>query len=302
MVGRSSVTTDSNSSSMFHIALPYGGNFEYLKETLLSVRSQTFANWQLTILDDDSRTQELCTYVEGLNDSRINLIQFTEKKGIIKIYEESTKYLHAEWNLILNADDILDVNFLSEIVSIPRETLVSVDIIQPAVKVIDSYGKRLVSIFDVLKKMIRGRRKSRLLTNRNTLFKICLGNWLYFPSILWNRRIIPLLNFDNTLPITFDFKLLAELFLKNKLVYVSQEPTFFYRRHKKSNSMSDSNSVLRAREERIVFNFLSTTLKEKGKYAMWTISKIRMSNRLFIVYSILTNKKFLRTYFSKQGR
>ena len=288
-----------SSVSNFSIALPFGGNFTYLKKTVESVLSQTFENWHMTILDDASQEMELKGYVDSLKDSRISLIQFKQKKGITNIYQESKKYLNSEWNMILNADDILDSDFLKEISDITKN-LDYVDIIQPNVKIIDKDGRRVQTSFDIVKAIIRGSKSSRSLTSGVAIFKLCLGNWLYFPSLIWNRRLLNNLKFDESLPIAFDFKLLIDLLLQDKTIYIAKEPLFFYRRHKSSNSMSDSNANLRSYEEKEIFEFLSKSLIERRKYLLFAVAKLRLSNRFFIMYSILINRKFLKSYFGKK--
>lgn len=285
-----------SSVSNFAIALPFGGNFAYLKKTVESVIGQTFKNWHMTILDDASQVKELKGYIDSLNDSRISLIQFNLKKGIVNIYEESKKYLNSEWNMILNADDILGSEFLRDISNIV-ENLDNVDIIQPNVKIIDKNGRRIQTSFDIVKALIRGRKSSRLLTSEAAIFKLSLGNWLYFPSLIWNRRLLIDLKFDGSLPVAFDFKLLVDLLLQDKTIYIAKEPVFFYRRHKSSNSMSDLNANLRSHEEREIFDFLSKSLKERRKYSLFIVAKLRLSNRLFVMYSILVNRKFLKSSF-----
>lgn len=96
----------------------YNTNPNYLKECIKSVTSQTYTNWELILIDDNSPNQEVRNIIENYSkkDSRIKFV-FRKYNGHISIASnDGLNNSKGEWIGLLDHDDILWPNALFEVV------------------------------------------------------------------------------------------------------------------------------------------------------------------------------------------
>ena len=166
------ISVDATSKiTYFDVVIPFGGNFDYLIQTVESVTTQDYPHWHLYILDDYTQIQELKSYVKRLNNSKITLIHYETKLGIKRIFDESISTFKNQWGMILGADDLLEKYFLHEMSLAIQEFPKSI-MIQPSVNIIDSTSQAVFPIVDQVKKLLncllytspspRDRQKSRM--------------------------------------------------------------------------------------------------------------------------------------------
>jgi len=82
-----------------------------LADSLLSIKNQTYQNWELILCDDGSsdRTFEMASNYAG-KDRRITFIQNTENVGLAKSLNHCLKYCTGEYILRHDGDDIMIPN------------------------------------------------------------------------------------------------------------------------------------------------------------------------------------------------
>lgn len=103
---------------LISIILPiYNADLRFLKEAIKSVKEQYYENWELCIADDSSEDQELIQYLKILaKEEKIKLI-FRKNNGHISACSNSAISLaKGEFMVLLDQDDILAANALSEII------------------------------------------------------------------------------------------------------------------------------------------------------------------------------------------
>ena len=277
----------------FHIAVPFGGQESYLHETLESVLNQTYKFWRLFILCDgmdDSSTRSLSL---KYSDNRIQFFAFPQKQGIGRMFNHCLGKLNSDWNIVLGADDLLSPDFLLNtfegIVKYP-----DVDIIQPKTKVIDSEGKIITPLEDLVKNLIRFRSKSHIFNPRHATYSLALGNWLYFPSVIWSSRALGSRNFDESYEIALDLDFIFKILSDGGKILYWPKSLFFYRRHLTSVSMRPERYLHRATEEALIYDRLSVKLIEKKQYFGALLAKVRLTCRLNLMLKLCTNKKLDR--------
>lgn len=87
-----------------------GGN--YLKETIASVISQSYQNWELIIADDCSADNSL-EIIEQFNDERIRVIRSQENCGAAVSRNKAIAEANGRWIAFLDSDDLWDKDKLS---------------------------------------------------------------------------------------------------------------------------------------------------------------------------------------------
>lgn len=82
----------------------------FINETIVSVLSQTYNNWELIIVDDHSADDTLKIIKTHLGDQRIVLIENTNNKGANFCRNTGIKTAKGEYVIFLDADDLLVQN------------------------------------------------------------------------------------------------------------------------------------------------------------------------------------------------
>lgn len=111
----------------------------FLPEAIRSVLSQSYQNWELTVIDDGSAdtTEEL---MRSYTDPRIVYIRHEENAGLFVRRAESLKYATAKYTAILDSDDLwTDVHKLEEQVKFLGENVEHV-LVGTQTRIIDFEG------------------------------------------------------------------------------------------------------------------------------------------------------------------
>jgi len=100
----------------------YKPALKHLRETVKSVMSQVYDNWELCLVDDGSNDMSIGSYLMKIdNDSRIKVKINTENQGISKTSAEALKMATGEYVSFLDHDDLLEPEALLEVVKALNE-------------------------------------------------------------------------------------------------------------------------------------------------------------------------------------
>lgn len=286
------------------IAVPFYGNVEHLKECVQSVIEQTFPEWSLIVVDDGYPDISISRWFANLGDSRITYIRNSRNLGANGNYVKCLSLLDSEYAVIMGADDIMAPNFLEEMVELANR-FPSADMLHACVKVVDSDSNEVNPIGDRLKNLIRPRNRSAvLLTGEKVATSLMIGNWLYFPSLMWKTSRLKQVGFRPNLNVCQDLALVIDLLKSDSSMAISNEVVFKYRRHIASDSSSKAFDGTRFDEERRFFNQLSSEFRQKRWYTASVAARLRLTSRLhslFLIPRALRHKgnyqKLLRNTF-----
>ena len=73
---------------------------KYISETIKSVQTQTYSDWELIVVDDASTDNSVEIIRSFCDDKRIKLICHDKNKGLSKVIQTGLKYAKGEWTLI----------------------------------------------------------------------------------------------------------------------------------------------------------------------------------------------------------
>ena len=96
----------------------YNTPLDVLEAAINSVRTQTYENWQLCLVDDCSTSEEprtLCRRLASL-DPRINFLERSENGGIAAASNSALEMAEGEYIALLDHDDLLRSDALTEVV------------------------------------------------------------------------------------------------------------------------------------------------------------------------------------------
>jgi glycosyltransferase involved in cell wall biosynthesis len=86
------------------IILPTYNGIPYLREAIESVRSQTFSNWELLVIDDGS-TDDSVSWLESLADSRIRILHNEHTGHRARLRNRGLANARGEWIAFNDSDD-----------------------------------------------------------------------------------------------------------------------------------------------------------------------------------------------------
>lgn len=91
------------------IIVPVYNVEKYISQTMDCVRSQTYTNWELLLIDDrstDATPEKIKEYMERVQDERIRLVTLTENEGVAKVRNRGVALAKGRYISYLDADDI----------------------------------------------------------------------------------------------------------------------------------------------------------------------------------------------------
>lgn len=103
----------------FSIVIPLYNKQTAISKTLQSVLSQTYANYEVIVVDDGS-TDESVERVKNFNDPRLNLIQ-KENGGVCSARNKGIKEAKYEYIALLDGDDQWHEDYLAEQVRLIKD-------------------------------------------------------------------------------------------------------------------------------------------------------------------------------------
>ncbi len=100
--------------SKFSVVIPLYNKEDFIKNSLNSVLSQTFQDFEIIIIDDCSTDRSL-SIVKHFIDKRIKIIEHSKNKGLSASRNTGINTASAEYIAFLDADDLWKPGFLEKI-------------------------------------------------------------------------------------------------------------------------------------------------------------------------------------------
>lgn len=94
------------------IGLTYYNNAETIKDALRSIFGQTFQDWELVIIDDNSKDGSF-EIAKSIKDSRIRVYREEERKGFVSALNRMTQLARGKYYARMDADDLMHPERLS---------------------------------------------------------------------------------------------------------------------------------------------------------------------------------------------
>lgn len=236
------------------IFVPFYGDPEMLRSTVMSVLAQEDPDWTLTVVDDGYPGTEVTAFFAGLTDPRVTYLRNATNLGANGNFRRCIELATTELIVLLGADDILLPNYVSTVLAAHRD-FPQAAIIQPGVRIIDEKARVVQTLMDTVKRRwarpsVRGR---RLLAGEELATSLLRGNWLYFPSLVFKREPMVAIGFRPGLNVVQDLALVIDLVAAGHCLLLDSTICFSYRRHSGSDSSWRALEGTRFVEERRYF-------------------------------------------------
>lgn len=258
------------------ILLPYWGDFKLLKQTVESVASQSNPNWRLLVFDDCYPSLQARDYFETLTDKRISYYRHEKNIGITDNFNYALDAVTAEFCVMIGCDDMMLPNYVESALG----AIGDADFYQPGVEVIDQDSQVYSPLGDRVKRMLQPR-QSGVYGGEKLIQSLCIGNWLYFPSIMWRSETVKCYGFDRKYSIVEDVVLELSILRDGGELAFDKTVTFQYRRFADSlSSREKGKGGVRFKEEKEVYDNFAREFADIGwRKAQWA-AKIRLTSRL----------------------
>ena len=125
------------------IVLPFHNSERFLEKTLKSILDQTFANYELILVNDNSEDNSL-NIIEYNEDDRIKIIP-NEGSGAVDAYNTGIKHAAAELIFFADHDDIFDKNLMTKEYELLKEKK-AVSIVSASFYVVDEKDRIIHSV------------------------------------------------------------------------------------------------------------------------------------------------------------
>lgn len=132
-------------NGMVSIITPCYNASEYIIETIKSVQSQTYQNWEMIIVDDCSTDNSVQLIKEAMqHDTRIKLIQHEKNSGVAIARNDAMKAAQGQYVAFLDSDDVWETKKLECQLNYMHENNVAFTF--TAYQYIDHLGNKLRTI------------------------------------------------------------------------------------------------------------------------------------------------------------
>lgn len=266
--------------------LPYWGDVGLFKKTVESVITQTSNRWHLTVIDDCYPSLEASEWIKTLNHPQITYIRHKSNMGITNNFNFAVERANADFCAIVGCDDKLLPNY----VETALQNIGEADFYQPGVDVIDAHDNSYVPTVDKIKRFLQPKR-SGVYSGEKLAKSLCLGNWLYFPSIVWKTSTLKKYCFDSAYKIAQDVVLELNIIKDGGTLYFDKTITFQYRRFSESlSSKEKTKGGVRFDEENEVYARFGRLFREMGWKKAAGAAELRIISR---IHKFLSQFKFL---------
>jgi glycosyltransferase involved in cell wall biosynthesis len=276
----SSITKEMN-QPLLHVMIPAYGKSPYLRQTLESAVKHLPIDVPITVIEDPSNESSIENLVKEF--SRVQYVKNGERLGIGGNFNKSIELSTGVFTQICGSDDIFLDNPLKDFDK-DKLTQNNISAIGLDVQVINETGKTVKTIPDLVKKTLRPSLKKITIFQNDKIFSnLMLGDWLYFPAILWKTETLKQTKFDGNFHTAMDLDILIRLLNADEKIAFIKSKVLGYRRHDQSASSLYAKSIGRFDEEFLCHkNALEIARRKKWKTGAF-LAQLALTVRLHAI-------------------
>jgi glycosyltransferase involved in cell wall biosynthesis len=258
--------------------MPYWGDPDDMKASVRSVIAQTDPNWRLTVIDD-CYPADVQGFFEALEDERVIYQRNETNVGITENFRRAVRAASGPLVVVMGSDDLLLPNY----VGVMRRLAVAhrdVDIFQIGVRVINANGEPTRTLVDTVKLRLLAPRRALTLRGQDLANSLLVGDWLYWPSLMFRTDAMRRFDFEDDLPIILDLALLLDLAFDGRALRYEPTLAFEYRRHSESLSQQALLDGTRFADERRFYRAMAARAQSRRWRRASFAARSRVMSRL----------------------
>jgi glycosyltransferase involved in cell wall biosynthesis len=201
----------------------------------------------ITVVEDPSDEIELESLVKQF--PRVEYFKNSSLLGIGGNFNRAIELSTGVFTQICGSDDIFLDNPLKDFDK-DKLTQSNISAIGLDVAVINETGKVVKTIPDLVKRTLRPSLKKITIFQNDKIFSnLMLGDWLYFPAILWKTETLKQVKFNSNFHTAMDLDVFIRLLDNDQKIAFIKSKVLGYRRHSQSASSLYAKSIGRFDEE-----------------------------------------------------
>lgn len=257
-------------------AIPYYDNLSFLAEAIESVRQQTFADWELVVVDDagPSSAEDLVT---SLDDCRIRYLRNETNLGLAGNWNRCIEAASSEWVTLLHADDRLELTYAAAVTDAVSDHPLVAAVFTDACT-IGADGAPVRSLPDLAKRFARRPRRDHGVNGDDGLAAILSNNYVFCPSLCYRKSQLGADPFDARWKMVLDLDNVARLLLDGQQLFGIRRALYQYRRHAAAMTGTLTATATRFEEEIALYRELATKAAAHG----WTRSAAAARRRTMV--------------------
>ncbi|EPD86722.1 glycosyltransferase [Microbacterium laevaniformans] len=261
-----------------HFCMPFWGDPTDLRSAVASVLAQSDPDWILTVIDDCYPDPSVPEYFAQLRDPRIEYRRNDTNLGITDNFRRAVTSARTDYTVILGSDDLLGPHYVARMSKVAAR-YPDVDVFQGGVRVVDAHGHTTRTLVDSVKRLLTPR-SPRTFRGEEMAATLLMGNWLYWPSLMFRTEKLRSIDFRDDLPIILDLALLIDIALQDGALHFEPGVVFSYRRHAASLSQKAILDGSRFTDERAYYREAAGLADERGWARASRAARWRIMSRL----------------------
>ncbi|PSJ80767.1 glycosyltransferase family 2 protein [Neisseria iguanae] len=264
------------------IIIPCHNTAAYIRETLESVYSQTYQNFEILAIDDGSSDNTLeILYEYAANEPRLKVIA-QENTYVVKARMNAIQHAKGKYLVCLDSDDKLDKTYLEKTVNIAENT--------SDIAVVYS------NIYLFGKKNKVGQLK------QITTEQLLLNHGMYVSALIKKSAFDAVGEFDISLNHYEDWELFISIIKNGGKIQFIDEPLFYYRQREDESSVCDTASETKQSDNFMkIYNKHYEFYKLNGIYAHRMIEALdKHKAKKIKYYNQPLRKWFYQTFKNKR--
>ncbi|WP_214071532.1 glycosyltransferase [Mucilaginibacter sp. dw_454] len=257
------------------IIVPTYNRSIYLKETLNSILSQSFTDYEIIITDNNS-TDDTENVVKSFSDPRIVYSKNPENVGSVNNYNEALKLVKGTYIHLFSDDDIMLADCLADKVGV-LDKYPEIGVVHSDINTIDKNGSIISNnhySFKVYKKWAKMHAVSKAFPKEMYHKMLVANNFVCMPAVMFRASVLNKIGlFDAALSYIVDWQYWLKASLYFDFYYINKK-TVSYRIHDNNTVKKLSLRILNNELEHI-FNDLVTNYKDsaivKSRLQYWLI-------------------------------
>jgi glycosyltransferase involved in cell wall biosynthesis len=215
------------------ILLPVHNGLPFIKETINSVFSQTFKNWEL-LISDNASTDGTREYLLEIKDERIRIFTHNKNIGLARNWDFLLQLVNTKYLCVIGADDIFLPNHLEKKIAL-LESCSELALVHGNVITIDEESLPLNRAFVDF---------DQIETHHMSAVRLLELNFVNITSVVFSTEALRAfdLRFEVRYQLMIDWAILLKFSILGGLMIFDYEPTVQYRVHNKSTTKATLNS------------------------------------------------------------
>ncbi len=196
------------------------------------------AKVRVSIIDDATPGDSIYSIVKGHADYSLDYHRNEQNLGLTENFRRCVEVAEGKYVWMPGADDVIDIQNVTELFTFLEAD--SSAMIACGASLIDFQGNSYKTIQDTVKRLISPvvlGRNPAFLKSRNILARVMVGNFIYFPAIIWRTDLVKENQFRSGYGTCLDLDLIVRtLFKVPTVAYWPRMSILQYRRHSESDS------------------------------------------------------------------